>query len=59
VPVLVVSGDHDLDAFPTRRGALARTLPRGQLRTLPWAGHLPTLGRPDEVGQLMNDFLAD
>jgi hypothetical protein len=29
VPVLVVSGDHDLDAFPTRRGALARTLPRG------------------------------
>jgi hypothetical protein len=22
-------------------------------------GSPPTLGRPDEVGQLMNDFLAD
>lgn len=38
--------------------ALARALPHGRLRTLPWAGHLPSLERHDEIGQLMTDFLA-
>lgn len=56
-PVLVVSGSHDLAAFRRSADALARTLPHGQLRTLPWAGHLPTLERPEEAAQLMNDFL--
>lgn len=55
---LVVSGDHDLAAFRTSAVALARALPHGQLRTLPWAGHLPSLERQDEVGQLMTSFLA-
>jgi 3-oxoadipate enol-lactonase len=57
-PALVVSGDHDLAAFRRSADALARALPRGRLRTLPWAGHLPSLERPDEVGRLMIDFLA-
>ena len=57
-PVLVVSGDHDLAAFRRSADALARALPRGDLRTLPWAGHLPTLERPDEAGQLMSEFLT-
>jgi len=57
-PVLVVSGDHDLAAFRRSADALARALPHGELRTLSWAGHLPTLERPDEAGQLIIDFLA-
>ena len=57
-PVLVVSGDHDLAAFRRSAVALADALPRGQLLTLPWAGHLPTLERPDEAGQLIMEFLA-
>jgi pimeloyl-ACP methyl ester carboxylesterase len=57
-PALVVSGDHDLAAFRRSADALAGALPRAQLRTLPWAGHLPSLERPEEVGQLMIDFLG-
>lgn len=57
-PSLVVSGDHDLAAFRSSAAALAQALPHGQLRTLPWAGHLPSLERPDEAGQLMTGFLA-
>ncbi|MGL5809639.1 MAG: alpha/beta fold hydrolase [Nocardioides sp.] len=57
-PSLVVTGDHDLAAFRTSAVALARALPHGQLRTLPWAGHLPSLERHDEIGQLMTGFLA-
>lgn len=59
VPVLVVSGEHDLVAFRRSADRLARALPHGRLTTLPWAGHLPSLERPDEVGRLMIDFLAD
>jgi 3-oxoadipate enol-lactonase len=57
-PVLVVSGHHDLAAFRRSADALAGVLPRGDLRTLSWAGHLPTLERPDEAGRLVIDFLA-
>jgi 3-oxoadipate enol-lactonase len=57
-PVLVVSGDHDLAAFRRSADALAQALPRARLRTLPWAGHLPSLERPDEAGQLIIDFLT-
>ena len=57
-PALVVSGDHDLAAFRSSAAVLARALPCGRLRTLPWAGHLPSLERPGEAGQLMTDFLV-
>ena len=57
-PALVVSGDHDLAAFRSSAAALARTMPRGQLRRLSWAGHLPSLERPHETGQLMTNFLG-
>jgi 3-oxoadipate enol-lactonase len=58
-PALVVSGDHDLAAFRSSCAALARALPRGQLHALPWAGHLPSLERPEEAGRLMTAFLAE
>jgi 3-oxoadipate enol-lactonase len=57
-PTLVLSGGHDLPAFRSSAAALARTMPRAQLHGLPWAGHLPNLERPDEIGQLMTTFLA-
>lgn len=57
-PTLVVSGGHDLKAFGAAAKALAQRLPRGELLALAWAGHLPNLERPDEVGSLMVDFLT-
>jgi len=56
-PALVVSGDHDLTASAAPQ-PLARTMPRGQLHRLSWAGHLPSLERPHETGQLMTNFLG-
>jgi 3-oxoadipate enol-lactonase len=57
-PTLVVSGGHDLAAFRTSAEVLARRLPHATLHTLPWAGHLPSLERPDETGALLLDFLS-
>lgn len=56
-PTLVVSGQHDLGAFRSSAATLARALPHGQLHPLGWAGHLPSLERPQESGQLMLGFL--
>jgi pimeloyl-ACP methyl ester carboxylesterase len=48
MPVTLVVGAHDFDYFgDTARTLLAR-LPRAELVELDWAGHLPTLERPDE-----------
>ena len=48
-PALVASGGHDMDHFQAIARHLARTMPRGQLLELPWAGHLPSLERPGEI----------
>nr|WP_307812631.1 alpha/beta fold hydrolase [Phycicoccus sp. CSK15P-2] len=53
VPALVVAGELDLDLFRTVAAHLADTMPRAELLTLPWAAHLPSLERPDEVTALL------
>jgi 3-oxoadipate enol-lactonase len=58
-PTLIVSGDKDLPDFPHVAERLARTLPRARRVGLPWAGHLPTLERPDELTPLLTGFLTD
>jgi pimeloyl-ACP methyl ester carboxylesterase len=55
---LAVSGAHDLADFRE----IARDLP-GRVTgarhvELPWAGHFPSLERPDEVSELLVEFLA-
>ena len=55
---LVVSGGRDLDHFQQVAHHLATTMPRARLVELPWAAHLPSLERPDEVTDLVVDFLA-
>jgi len=57
-PAHVVSGGHDLDFFQAVARHLAATLPRAELVHLPWAGHLPSLERPDETTALLLDALA-
>lgn len=58
MPTVVVVGVQDQPAFLVAGRALAERLPRAVLVELPWAGHLPTLERPDEATALLRDALS-
>lgn len=53
VPTTVVTGSHDLQHFQGIARGLAARLPHARLDELPWAGHLPSLERPDEITYLL------
>ena len=57
VPTLVISGAHDLPDFRGMAAELAARLPDARLIELDWAGHLPSLERPDAVNEILLDFL--
>jgi 3-oxoadipate enol-lactonase len=57
-PSLLVCGAHDLPDFRTIAVELTRRLPNARLIELDWAGHLPSLERPDELNRILVDFLA-
>jgi len=57
-PVTVVVGHHDLPFFRATARALAEGLPHADLVELPWAGHLPSLERPDATARLVAASLA-
>ncbi|MEY9849673.1 3-oxoadipate enol-lactonase [Streptacidiphilus sp. BW17] len=57
VPTLVVSGAHDFQDFRDSAARLAAELPDPRRVGLPWAGHLPTMERPDQTTRLLLDFL--
>jgi 3-oxoadipate enol-lactonase len=59
VPTVVVSGAHDLDLFGEVATVLAREIPGAEAVELAWAGHLPSLERPDAVLALLLDVLRD
>jgi 3-oxoadipate enol-lactonase len=56
-PALVVSGAHDLSDFRSIAADLAGRLPNARLVELDWAGHLPSLERPDVLNGIVVDFL--
>jgi 3-oxoadipate enol-lactonase len=58
MPTVVVVGIHDQPAFLVAGRALAERLARAELIELPWAGHLPTLERPEEATALLRDALS-
>jgi pimeloyl-ACP methyl ester carboxylesterase len=58
VPTTVFSGAHDLDQFQQIAQHLADVMPRSRLVELPWAGHLPNLERPEQLGYLLLAELA-
>lgn len=57
-PSLLVSGAHDLPDFRRIAADLATRLPGARLIELDWAGHLPSLERPDVLNPILVDFLA-
>ncbi|MEO5983664.1 MAG: alpha/beta hydrolase [Pedococcus sp.] len=59
VPAVVVSGARDLDLFREVAAVLVREIPGAEAVELDWAGHLPSLERPDTVLTLLLDVLRD
>jgi pimeloyl-ACP methyl ester carboxylesterase len=57
-PSLLVAGAHDLPDFRRIAADLAARLPGARLVELDWAGHLPSLERPDVVNGILVDFLG-
>ena len=58
MPTRVFVGGHDQPWFRDTAPELARKLPDARLEELPWAGHLPTLERPDEGVRLLREALG-
>jgi pimeloyl-ACP methyl ester carboxylesterase len=59
MPTRVVVGLRDQPFFVATGRELARRLPSAQLEELPWAGHLPTLERPEEAMRLLGERSTD
>ena len=59
MPVTLIVGAHDFDFFGDTARALGDRLPRAELVELDWAGHLPTLERPDEGVRMLLGALTD
>ena len=58
MPALVVCGAHDLGYFRDSARHLAERLPQATLVELEWAGHLPSMERPEETTKLITEFLS-
>ncbi|MBO0607669.1 alpha/beta fold hydrolase [Myceligenerans salitolerans] len=56
---LVVSGGQDLDHFREVAGHVVARIDGARHVQLGWAGHLPSLERPDEITELITAFLDD
>ncbi|MEH1127694.1 alpha/beta fold hydrolase [Micromonospora sp. CPCC 206061] len=57
-PALLVSGARDLVDFRQVAARLAELLPDARRIELPWAGHLPSIERPEELNAILIDFLT-
>jgi 3-oxoadipate enol-lactonase len=58
MPTTVFAGAHDFEFFKVTARELAARLPRARLVELPWAGHLPTVERPDDGARLLLEALG-
>ncbi len=58
VPVLVLRGEHTEGFLGTVAESVAARLPNGRLETIPGAGHLAPMERPEAVAELILDFLS-
>ena len=58
-PSLLVSGSHDLADFRQIAVRLSEQLANARHLELAWAGHLPSLERPDALNPVLIDFLRE
>ena len=54
-PTLMIWGDHDPVVSVAAAQAVAELIPAARLEVLP-AGHVPQLGYPDRVAELLEEF---
>jgi pimeloyl-ACP methyl ester carboxylesterase len=59
VPALVIVGEEDVLTPPAESAELAGLLPAGRLVTIPEAGHLTPLEKPDEIKEELFLFLSN
>jgi len=58
VPCLVVRGEHSETFVPGALARVARLLPAARVVTIPGAGHLLPMERPQETATAILDFLT-
>ncbi|WP_344638761.1 alpha/beta fold hydrolase [Kitasatospora cystarginea] len=58
-PTLAIAGAHDQPDFREIAAVLPALIPNARHVELPWAGHLPSLDRPQEVAGLLVGFLRE
>ncbi len=58
VPVLAVWGEHDATVPPQQAETLRQLVPHLTVQTIPEAGHMPHMERPEAVWPLLATFLA-
>ncbi|MBB5377741.1 3-oxoadipate enol-lactonase [Deinococcus metalli] len=56
-PTLVISGRHDPLNPPAEGEVIARSIPYARMVVLERSGHLPSLEEPDELVEIIRDFL--
>lgn len=57
VPTLIAVGDHDVLTPPAESHAMQRAIPQAALHIFERCGHLPPLEMPDQVNQLLEQWL--
>ena len=58
VPTLIIQGNLDFPHIQARSRHVATTVPDGSWHGMAGVAHLPALERPDEVANLVSDFLT-
>lgn len=58
VPILVITGEHDMADRVEAANVLARRLPHAERATIPDAGHLPNLDNPIAYNAILGAFLG-
>jgi pimeloyl-ACP methyl ester carboxylesterase len=58
LPVLAIAGAED-ERYARVARRMAERLPNGRAAFVPGAGHAPQLERPDEVAELLLEFLDE
>jgi pimeloyl-ACP methyl ester carboxylesterase len=58
-PSLLLSGSHDLVDFGQIAARLSEQLANARHLELAWAGHLPSLERPDALNPVLIDFIHE
>lgn len=58
VPVLCITGSHDLATPPDLGRDLASRIPASQFALVEGAGHLPMIDHPDQLIALIREFLT-